>query len=280
MSVSIRRDLARIRKAAAAHTAEPVGALPDPVDWAQGAAGILLDPWQAELLRDQTSKRMLLCCARQTGKSEVTSLMGAFAAACRPGFRVAVISPSQRQSSILYQRIERTLERAGCTFSQRTRTFLQVEGGGSVVSLPGDRPDLCRGLTVDLAAVDESAFVKPGIFAALPPSLATTNGRLVLLSTPSGAVGQFYELWSQGGDEWRRVQVTAEQSPRITPAFLASERRRLGDLLFSQEYECAFIQAADALFSASDLDRMFSPVTDAPAPWLKPAAPEAAPFLQ
>lgn len=35
--------------------------------------GLLLDPWQAELLRERP-KRALLLCARQTGKSTVAAL--------------------------------------------------------------------------------------------------------------------------------------------------------------------------------------------------------------
>jgi hypothetical protein len=87
--------------------------------------------------------------------------------------------------------------------------------------------------------------------------LAVSGGRLLLLSTPAGKRGTFYESWEHGGDAWERIHVTAEQVPRIPPAFLESERAAMGESMFAQEYGGAFVEADDQLFADDAIDGMF-----------------------
>jgi hypothetical protein len=43
--------------------------------------------------------------------------------------------------------------------------------------------------------------------------LVVSGGRIVLLSTPFGNRGFFYKEWSEGGEEWRKVTITARDCP-------------------------------------------------------------------
>ena len=49
--------------------------------------------------------------------------------------------------------------------------------------------------------------------------------------------------------------VTAEQVPRIAPAFLAAERRALGRAGTDQEYGCRVLAAASTVFRPEDIAR-------------------------
>ena len=64
--------------------------------------------------------------------------------------------------------------------------------------------------------------------AALRPMMATVDGSLIALSTPAGKRGWFYDAWNDGGDDWHRVQISADQCPRFSEAFLQQEMRSLG----------------------------------------------------
>ena len=55
----------------------------------------------------------------------------------------------------------------------------------------------------------------------------------------------------------QRVQITADQCPRISAAHLAAERIRLGDALYRQEYFGAFVSAPGSVFDAEVLAHMF-----------------------
>jgi len=60
------------------------------------------------------------------------------------------------------------------------------------------------------------------------------------------------------------VRVDATQCPRISPAFLAQERRSLPPLWFESEYMCQFADTEDALFRYDDV---MNAVTSAPLLW-------------
>jgi hypothetical protein len=47
--------------------------------------------------------------------------------------------------------------------------------------------------------------------------LAVNGGCNVLLSTQFGNSGFFYKEWSEGGEDWRKVKITAD-----CPAFLVN----------------------------------------------------------
>ncbi len=129
-----------------------------------------------------------------------------------------------------------------------------LANGSRVVSLPGTS-ETVRGFSApDLIIEDEAAFVDDTFYRAVRPMLAVSGGRLILMSSPYGKRGHFYEAWSEGGD-WHRVEVPATDCPRITAKFLDEERRALGDWWFEQEYMCEFVETIDAVFRMSDIER-------------------------
>lgn len=57
--------------------------------------------------------------------------------------------------------------------------------------------------------------------------------------------------------------MPATAVPRISAAFLARERVRIGDRLYRQEYLCEFVETGDQLFR---LDDIAAAVSDRAAP--------------
>jgi len=88
--------------------------------------------------------------------------------------------------------------------------------------------------------------------------LAVSGGRLVLLSTPFGSRGFFYEASRQRA-EWEYYEVPATDCPRISPEFLEEEKRTIGAWWFDQEYCCKFLDAQSAAFRSADLERVIDP---------------------
>jgi hypothetical protein len=88
--------------------------------------------------------------------------------------------------------------------------------------------------------------------------LAVSGGSILMLSTPFGTRGSFYEAWT-GGEGWERYEVPATQVPRITPEFLEEERRALGEWWYEQEYMCRFLDDVFSVFRGSDIDAAVKP---------------------
>ena len=84
--------------------------------------------------------------------------------------------------------------------------------------------------------------------------LAVSGGSLMMMSTPFGKRGVFYEEW-ENGTGWERYTVTAEEVPRISPEFLEEERQSLGEWWYRQEYFCEFMDTVDQVFATEVVER-------------------------
>ncbi len=214
-------------------------------------AGIVPDAWQAELLRS-TEKEHLLLCTRQAGKSTATAALAVWEALYNAPALILLLSPSQRQSQELFRKVldfYNALELPGKPDQSALR--LELSNGSRIVALPGTEATIRGYSGVRLLIIDEASRVDDGLYYSVCPMLAVSGGRIIALTTPFGKRGFFYEEWN-GGGTWNRVKITAYQCPRISPEFLAEEKRKLGDWWYSQEYLCEFRDTTDQVFS-SDL---------------------------
>src|ERR671912_2487682 len=211
--------------------------------------GIVPDGWQEDLLRSG-SDRVLLNCCRQSGKSTMSGLIALHCALYHPGSLILCLAPALRQSQELFSKIAgfyRDLGRPVPSIGER-KLSLELENGSRIITLPGTEKTI-RGFSgVSLLIVDEAARVDDDLYFATRPMLAVSGGALMMLSTPAGRRGVFFEEWTEGAG-WERYEVPAEECPRISGAFLEHERRSLPRRVFDQEYRCAFIETEDAVFS-------------------------------
>jgi hypothetical protein len=202
--------------------------------------GLEPDPWQVEVL-EAGHPRLLLNCCRQAGKSTVVALLGLVEALFVAGTKVLLVSRSFRQSAELFRIVTDFYRRLGSPLKERqTAEELRLSNFSRIVCLPC-KEETIRGFSrIGLLIIDEAARVPDDLYRAVRPMLAVSNGRLICLSTPYGKRGFFYDAWANGGADWARIEVPAERIARITPEFLAGERRAMGASWFRQEYGCSF----------------------------------------
>jgi hypothetical protein len=207
--------------------------------------GLAPDPWQRDLLRS-TAPRILLNCCRQAGKSTTVAALALHTALFRPDSLILLLSRSQRQSSELFRKVlafyqsveSQALKIAGVT--ARSALRLELTNGSRIVSLPGHEGTVRSYSGVRLLIIDEAARVATDLYRAVRPMLAVSGGRLIILSTPFGRRGFFYQACVDQAADWLRFEVRAEQIPRISQAFLDEELHTLGRSWFNQEYTCSF----------------------------------------
>lgn len=247
------------------------------------------DPWQRQLLRSP-SKRLLVCCSRQSGKSQTAAAMALNTALLEAPALVLIISKALRQSSELLRKVKEMYAalrgevvrkrnwRPIRVKQQQTReaqdneekvqdSVLSMEfGNGSrILSLPGTS-DTIVGFTPDLIIIDEASRTSDVLYSSLRPMLAVSQGRMVVLSTPFGKRGWFWESWKRCEElkaqglqpTWEQVKITVDGCPRISKEFLEEERLEIGDRWFRQEYQCSFEDVVDAVFAYADVHAMVS----------------------
>jgi hypothetical protein len=217
--------------------------------------GLEPDPWQVDLLHS-TSDRILLNCCRQSGKSTMTGVIALHRAIYHPRSLILCLAPALRQSQELFGKVlgfYRDLGRPVLPQSEG-KLSLELENGSRIVTLPGSEKTV-RGFSgAALLIVDEASRVDDALYYAVRPMLAVSGGALIMLSTPYGKRGVFFEEW-QGGKDWEHYEVTAEECPRISAEFLAEERVALPARVFRQEYLCSFEEVEDQVFGYEEIER-------------------------
>jgi len=228
----------------------------DAVGWVKEKLGFPADAVQARVLLSR-GRRGILNCTRQWGKSTTTAAKAVHQAMTRPESLTLVVSPSGRQSGELLRKAEGFAAKLGIRpkGDGRNEISLAFPNGSRIVGVPGNDATVRGFSAVSLLLVDEASRVSDDLYRAVRPMLAVSGGTLWLMSTPCGRRGFFWEVWSGGGAEWERVQVTARECPRIDARFLKEEERAMGDRWFRQEYLCEFTGRNGAVFAEEDLRR-------------------------
>lgn len=231
----------------------------DPVAFAIDRLGWHPDPWQIRVL-SSPKKRIHCTTSRQAGKSTTTAVLSLHTAIYQPGALILIFSRAQRQSTELLIKIKELLSRMDDApqLAKETETQLKFKSGSRIISLPGDG-DTVRSFSAPAMIIeDESAFVTDSLYETILPMLATSkHGKLVLLSSPNGKRGHFYNVMMNDSPLWHKERITCYDVPRITAEYLEEMRHELGPRRFASEFEGSFAEAEDAFFSEDVIQRAF-----------------------
>ena len=110
--------------------------------------GILPDRWQSDQLRS-TALRMLLLCARQTGKTTTAAVMGLSVAFYQPNSLTLIVSPSQRQSAEVQRTVMAMHGRLSDAPKRHSDSVLRAdfENGRRIVAAPLSSPPVSPALS-------------------------------------------------------------------------------------------------------------------------------------
>lgn len=229
----------------------------DPVTWAREVLGFHPDPWQADLLRSR-SRKIILNCSRQSGKSTTCAALALHESIYRSPSFCLICAPSLDQSAELmlkFDQFRSAVELPSDYLSRDTKLAVRFANGNRVVARPGSEKSARSFSAVTLLLEDEASRVLDDLYNAVRPMLAVSSGRHVVMSTPFGKRGHFFKIWSEELDLWESYEIPAEMCPRISPEFLAEEKRT--NPWFEQEYHCHFMETVGQVFSDATIAKMF-----------------------
>jgi hypothetical protein len=219
------------------------------------------DKWQQEVLDYQGN--ITLRTGRQVGKSVVISEKAALFAKQNDNTVTLIIAASQRQSSLLFEKVRGNLERMNAHFSEPpTLTRIKLTNGSRIYCLPAGRTAFSiRGYTVDMLIADEAAYIPEAVWNAVIPMIAVSRqtkkfGYVVLLSTPFGKGGYFHSSFTD--PDFRQWHVNSEDCPRIPKDFLHKEKQRMTKAEYRQEYQGEFTDEWNQFFPTDLIKKRMS----------------------
>ncbi len=204
------------------------------------------------------------CWSRQTGKSFTKSLRRILRGLSRRRTQI-FLSAGERQSRELMEKARQhcnALKIATDFYDGRYFAGMSVKqleivlpSGVRIIGLPAN-PQTARGFTGDVF-LDEFAMHLHDreIWAAMFPTLLRGNGELDIASTPKGCGNVFYEL--RDNPRFTCQTVTLPDAISYGLDVDAQEIRKAmnDDLLYRQEFLCAFIDEATAFLSYEQIAR-------------------------
>lgn len=142
------------------------------------------------------------------------------------------------------------------------RTTIRFKNGSRIVALPNS-PNLLRGYSASEVLCDEAAFFREDeliFFNVLYPMLQTTDGSLIVSSTPWGKNTVFYRF-SQSPD-FHKHHITYEavvKAGLAKQAFIDEMRRDMPTERFRREFEAEFVEDETAYLSQDLITRCIEP---------------------
>ena len=181
----------------------------------------------------------LFLTGRRSGKSRIASVIGAYEAALAGRHQmldagetgiVPIISPSRSQSRIVRNYVRGVFDQTPTLSKQLVqdnREGFTLRNGVRIETLAGDWRTV-RGFTLLAAIVDEACFFgmeaeskiknDTELIRAIRPSLATTNGKLIAISSPYAKRGWSYKTYQRNhGNDNGDVLVWNAPSRTMNP---------------------------------------------------------------
>jgi phage FluMu gp28-like protein len=199
---------------------------------------------------DEDSRKKLFVAGRQVGKSRTCAWLALHKAITTSNSMVLLTAKSQRQASELFNQVKKELGNAEENnqitedefgVSRDTRTEINFDNRSRIKVVPiGRDGENVRTYTADMIIVDEAAFINEEIFQqVLSPMLAVTDGDFIIISTPYGKQGFFWNKWSKENN-WFTKQVPSWENPKIGANYIEEQREQLTSIQFKQEVRGEF----------------------------------------
>lgn len=213
------------------------------------------------------NKRTIVCASRQVGKSTLMTIVCLWNVIFKKDFQVAILANKEDQAKEILERIKLAYEelpnwlKAGVL--EFTKEVLKLKNGSKIFVSTTSESGI-RGKSVNLLFVDEFAHIQMQIadpfFKSVMPTISSSkSAKIVLISTPKGAIGKFYEIFSGAPkNKWSAVRIHYSQVPGRDDTWKREELASINyDMdMWRQEYEIEFLENGTAAINQNVIDKM------------------------
>lgn len=205
--------------------------------------------------------------------STLMTIVAVWTALFFPDQTIAIVANKQSTATEIFNRVRLAFIQMDNWIKggveEFNKTFFTLSNGSRIIT-SATSPDAIRGLTIDVLLLDEFAIIPPKVadefWAAVTPTLATRfnnnkNAKLIVASTPKGVGNKFHDLVSkaeQHKNDFKVEKALWSDFPGRDEAWKDNEVSTLGYDLFTQEYECRFLNNSGSPFDASMFDKFIS----------------------
>lgn len=215
-------------------------------------------PYQKEVI-DSGRDRIAITGGRQIGKTTMMAWMAIHEFAMYEDHEILLVAPTQRQALNFMRKLKSEIQEwvdnpDEYGLEEVTKSRILGVNGSRIEAMPA-LEETIRGLTIDSAFVDESAFIDRHIFTSvISPMLATTDGVFFIASTAWGKEGYLYSRFDSEDDYWLTKQITSMENPDIPSRQVKEWREDMTQMEFEREVLGQFTDKKNAFFKNRDIN--------------------------
>jgi phage terminase large subunit-like protein len=222
---------------------------------------VKLQPYQKKMIELMKSrKRVCFVMGRASGKTFTVALFSIAESIINPNRKIIIIAPTLRQSKILFDTITGFIASSDALYNSVTKTtsgmefLIRFSNNSEIIALPcGDRGETIRGFRATHLIVEEAAYVPDEVFNAVIPFLATTDGNLILLGTPSGKQGKFWEAFNS--PEYAKLHLPSSINKYLPKDWFLRAKNELSSISYETEILANFSQSIGSFFRLETIEK-------------------------
>lgn len=252
----------------------------------RGREVIQLYDCQKTIIQNLVDNRFnAIVASRQIGKTTIVTIYALWQACFNKDQNIFVLANKEDTAKMILDRIRLAYEEIPNwlkpTVVEFSKTSIKFDNGSKISTSTTSEQGI-RGQAANCIILDEFAFVRPEIahkfYEAVYPTISSSRtAKVIMLSTPNGTTGKFYEMFSkaelgEGHKEWNGWQTSKvmwNEIPRYNSKgeldYEGFKREAIaglnGDInSWLQEFCCVFHDSGAAALNATLLEKLKSKV--------------------
>jgi len=203
-----------------------------------------VEPYQTELL-DNPAQKKVVNWGRRSGKTVTAGALAADRVLRVPDEDVAILAPYMETAKEMFSEVKDHLEALGMHgvvgVETDNKITWEISNGARLIARTlGSEAQ--RGKGPSCIIIDEAAIVAGDTITKIvrPMTITHQNYELILMSTPRGQQGYYFEKWND--DNWWSTKATCWDNPYAIESILKEIREEEDDLTWRQEYLAEFVE--------------------------------------
>jgi hypothetical protein len=238
----------------------------------KGKMLIQLYTFQKDMIRNFANNRFnIVLSARQMGKTTCSCIYLLWYSIFNTDKDVAILANQQSTAASIVSDVKAAYEMLPAWMKPGVKKYDSLSivfDNGTRVFARATSENALRGESVSLLFLDEFAFVPENVadgFWASNLPVISTGGNIIVVSTPNGSAGLYYELWKKAnakqndavGNTWQPQRVRWDEHPERDDAWKEEMLNSIGKVRFAQEFDCSFTGSTYTLIEGSILESLY-----------------------
>lgn len=231
----------------------------------RGAINFKTYDFQDSCVQDFRDHRFnIILKSRQLGLSTITAAYAAWLAIFHKDKNILVIATKLSVAQNFIRKVKFCIQSMPNwlllpEIINNNKQAIEFSNGSTVKAIPTS-DDAGRSEALSLLIVDEAAFVRnfDSLWTGLYPTIST-GGRAIVLSTPNGVGGQYYDLWMQaenGENIFNPIKLPWEVHPDRDDEWFDVETKNMSQKQIAQELLCDFQASGETFLQSEDIEHV------------------------